>query len=153
MAARMKGMRVATSSSGRVALDDIIAGGVRGRTDLDALATTQGRQAAVMLWNYHDAEKPTPPLAASLIVRGLPKGVARVRLSHYRIDDSHSNAYTAWKAMGSPQNPTPAQFAELKSKDGLQLLEAPHSLTVADGAVTIGTEMPHHSISLLQLDW
>jgi xylan 1,4-beta-xylosidase len=153
MAARLKGMRVATSSSGQVPLDAIMKNGVRAGADLDALATVEGRQAAVMLWNYHDAEKPTPPLVASVTVRGLPKGAARVRLSHYRIDDNHSNAYTAWKAMGSPQNPTPTQFAELKSKDGLQLLEAPRSLTVADGAVTIGTEMPHHAISLMQLDW
>jgi xylan 1,4-beta-xylosidase len=55
--------------------------------------------------------------------------------------------------MGSPQNPTPAQFAELKAKDGLQQLEPPREMDVRDGAVTISTEMPSHSISLLQLDW
>jgi len=41
----------------------------------------------------------------------------------------------------------------LKSKDGLQLLESPRWIAVGNGAVTIGTDMPHHSISLLQLDW
>jgi xylan 1,4-beta-xylosidase len=86
-------------------------------------------------------------------ITGLPKGASRVRLTHYRIDDGHSNAYTAWKAMGSPQNPTPTQYAELKSKDGLELLESPRWMDVKNGAVTVSTEMPHHSISLLQLDW
>ena len=39
---------------------------------------------------------------------GLPDG--RPALMHYRIDNEHSNAYTAWKLMGSPQPPTPAQY-------------------------------------------
>ncbi len=153
MAALMKGSRVATTSSGQIKLDDVMAGGVRGSEDVDALATTDGRQAAVMLWNYHDAEKTGEAKAASVAVRGLPKGVSRVRLTHYRIDDAHSNAYTVWKAMGSPQNPTPAQLAELKAKDGLQQLEPAREVDVQDGAVTVSTEMPSHSISLLKLDW
>jgi xylan 1,4-beta-xylosidase len=153
MAALMKGRRVATSSNGQVRLDDIIASGVRGAADVDAFATADARQAAVMLWNYHDAEKAGPSAPASIAVTGLPKSASRVRLTHYRIDDSHSNAYTVWKAMGSPQNPTPAQYAELKSKDGLQLLESPRWLDVKGGAVTVSTDLPHHSISLLQLDW
>jgi xylan 1,4-beta-xylosidase len=86
-------------------------------------------------------------------VQGLPADLSQVRLTHYRIDDTHSNAYTVWKAMGSPQAPTPAQFAELKAKDGLQQFEPPRELDVRDGAVTITTEMPSHSISLLKLDW
>ena len=153
MAALMKGSRVATTSSGQIKLDDVMAGGVRGAEDVDALATMDGRQAAVMLWNYHDAEKAGETRAVSVAVRGLPKGVSHVRLTHYRIDDTHSNAYSVWKAMGSPQNPTPAQFAELKAKDGLQQLEPPRELDVHDGAITVNTEMPSHSISLLALTW
>jgi beta-xylosidase len=30
----------------------------------------------------------------------------RVLLRHYRIDETHSNAWTAWKKMGSPQQPS-----------------------------------------------
>lgn len=153
MAARMKGARVATTSTGQVALDDIIAGGVRGAEDVDALATADPHRAAVMLWNYHDAEKAGDAKAAAIAVRGLPAGISRVRLTHYRIDDTHSNAYTVWKAMGSPQRPNKAQLAILKSKDGLQQLEAPREVEVRDGTVALSTIMPAHSISLLQLDW
>jgi xylan 1,4-beta-xylosidase len=55
--------------------------------------------------------------------------------------------------MGSPQNPSPTQYAELKGKDGLQMLEAPRSVDVKGGSASVSTDMPHHSISLLQLDW
>jgi xylan 1,4-beta-xylosidase len=130
-----------------------MAGGVRGPEDVDAFATTDARQAAVMVWNYHDAEKTSEAASASISVKGLPKTVSRVRLTHYRIDDTHSNAYTVWKAMGSPQNPSAEQIAELKDKSGLQLLEAPRWLTAQDSAVTVNTAMPSHSISLMQLDW
>ena len=153
MAALMKGQRVGVSSSGQVKLDDIMAGGVRGPEDVDAFATADARQAAVMAWNYHDAEKTGDIAPAAITVHGLPKGASRVRLTHYRIDDSHSNAYTVWKAMGSPQNPSAGQIAELKEKEGLQLLESPRWLAVQDGAITVDTVMPAHSISLMQLDW
>jgi len=153
MAAMMKGRRVAVSSTGDVPLDDIIAKGVRQGADVDGFATVDKRQAAIMLWNYQDAEQGGLSAPATVNIKGLPKTASRVRLTHYRIDDTHSNAYTVWKAMGSPQNPTPAQYAELKSKDGLQLLESPRWLDVKGGAVTVSTDLPHHSISLLQLDW
>lgn len=153
MAALMKGGRVGVASSGQVKVDDIIASGVRGTEDIDAFATTDAHQAAVMVWNYHDAEKTSDAAPASVTVKGLPKTALRVRLTHYRIDDSHSNAYTVWKAMGSPQNPSADQIAALKDKEGLQLLESPRWLVAQDGAVTIDTVMPSHSISLMQLDW
>lgn len=153
MAAKMKGARVATSSTGQVTLDAIMAGGVQSAANVDALATVDRRQAAVMLWNYHDAEKPGDAKPVSVAVRGLPAGVSRARLTHYRIDDSHSNAYTVWKAMGSPQNPTAAQLAELKAKDGLQLFEPARRVEVRGSIATVTTVMPHHSVSLLMLDW
>jgi len=153
MAALMKGARVGVSSSGQVKIDDMMTNGVRGRADIDAFATAGARQASVMLWNYHDTEKAGPSTPASITITGLPKSVSRLRLTHYRIDDTHSNAYTVWKAMGSPQNPTAAQIAELKSKDGLQLLESPRWTDVKNDAVAVSTDMPHHSISLIQLDW
>jgi xylan 1,4-beta-xylosidase len=153
MAALMKGARVAAASSGAVPLDAELADGVGGAPDIDALATTQGRDAAVLLWNYHDEEKTAPSSPARVTVRGLPKTALRVLVTHYRIDDTHSNAYTVWKAMGSPQKPSAEQIAELKSKDGLQLLDSPRWLDVQGGTVSIATDMPRHAVSLIQLNW
>jgi xylan 1,4-beta-xylosidase len=153
MAALMKGTRVAATSDGAVPLDAMMASGVGAAPDIDALATASGREAAVMLWNYHDEEKSAAPAPASVTVRGLPKAASRVLVTHYRIDDTHSNAYTVWKAMGSPQKPSAQQIAELKNRAGLELLESPRWMTAQGGAVTIPTDMPRHAVSLIQLSW
>ena len=117
------------------------------------MATSEKSAAAILLWNYHDDAKTAPAAPVTVTVKGLPRTARQVRLTQFRIDDSHSNAYTVWKAMGSPQNPTPAQFAELKLKDGLELLETPRLLAAANGTVEVSTEMPRHAVALLQLDW
>jgi xylan 1,4-beta-xylosidase len=153
MVALMNGNRVNTTSTGQVPLDSILATGVRADADIDAMATRGGREAAVLLWNYHDVDEPASAAQTAITIRGIPVSVYRVLLTHYRIDETHSNAYTAWKAMGSPQHPTTAQYAELKSKDGLQLLTSPTWLDVVNGQLNVNTEMPRQSISLLRLEW
>jgi xylan 1,4-beta-xylosidase len=153
MAGLMKGARIAAVSNAAVPLDAKLEGGVGGQPDIDAMATAGGREAAVLLWNYQDEEKSAPPSPASVTVRGLPKTAARVLVTYYRIDDTHSNAYTVWKAMGSPQKPSPEQIAELKSADGLELLESPRWKDADGGTVTIATAMPRHAVSLIQLSW
>jgi xylan 1,4-beta-xylosidase len=153
MVALMNGNRVNTTSSGQVPLDDILANGVRSTPDIDAMATKGDREAAVLLWNYHDADETASAAPVTVTIVGLPATAHRVLVTHYRIDDAHSNAYTVWKGMGSPQNPTPEQYQELKSRDGLQLLTSPGWEDVSNGKLTISTEMPRQSISLLQVNW
>jgi xylan 1,4-beta-xylosidase len=153
MAALMSGNRVLTASDGAVPLDTLLANGVRGQPDVDALATRGSREAAVMLWNYHDVDVPAAATPATVRIQGLPTALRRVQLTYYRIDDTHSNAYSVWLAMGSPQQPSAAQYAELKRQDGLQLLEAPQWLEVVRGQTTLTTELPRQSVSLLRFDW
>ena len=153
MAGLMSGERVMTTSTGQVRLDDLVATGVHQAPDVDAFATRSESEAAVMLWNYHDDDLPATDADVQVTVAGIPAGVKRVLLEHYRIDETHSNAYAAWKNMGSPQAPTPEQYAELKAAGQLQLLTSPTWLDVADGTVTIETTLPRQAISLLRLKW
>ena len=153
MAALMSGERVGTTSSGQVPLDDILKSGVRGNPDIDAFATRDAHEAAVMLWNYHDDDLPADGAQVKVTIAGIPAGVHRVLLEHYRIDQDHSNAYTVWKAMGSPQSPTPEQYSKLKSAGQLQLLSSPRWLVVDDGKVAISTSLPRQAISLMHLKW
>ena len=149
----MGGDRVAVVSSGAVPLDSLLQDGVRQTADVDALATRSPREAAVLLWNYHDVDGPADPAATAVTIRGLPASIHRVLLEHYRLDDTHSNAYTVWKSMGSPQQPTPAQFATLHAAGQLHLLTSPTWLEVKNGAVEVATSLPRQATSLLRLRW
>jgi xylan 1,4-beta-xylosidase len=88
-----------------------------------------------------------------LIVAGLPAEGRKIMVRHYRIDQSHSNSYTVWKAMGSPQNPTPEQSVALKAAGQLQLLESPRWVESKGGAVNLTFAMPGQSVSLVELSW
>jgi xylan 1,4-beta-xylosidase len=153
MAGLMAGERVEASSTGRVPLAQIVSDGVRQSPDVDALATKADREAAIMLWNYHDDDLPAPDAEVQVAVAGIPPGVKKALLEHYRIDETHSNAYTVWKAMGSPQSPTPEQYAQLKAAGQLQLLTSPEWLDVSGGKVTVSTTLPRQAVSLMHLKW
>jgi xylan 1,4-beta-xylosidase len=126
---------------------------VRAQPDVDAVATRAEHEATVMVWNYFDDEVPVADAEVTVKIAGIPAGVRRVRVDHFRIDQTHSNAYTAWTAMGSPQSPTPEQYAQLRAAGQLQTLTSPEWLDVSGGGVTIPAELPRESISLLHLSW
>jgi xylan 1,4-beta-xylosidase len=153
MAGLMSGQRVMTSSTGQIPLDDILSNGVRQAPDVDTLATKAEREAAIMLWNYQDDDVPAPGAEVEVTVAEIPAGVKKVLLEHYRIDDTHSNSYTVWKAMGSPQSPTPEQYTQLKAAGQLELLSSPEWLDVLGGKVTIETNLPRQATSLMRLTW
>ena len=86
-------------------------------------------------------------------VTGIPAGVKRVLLEHYRIDETHSNSYSLWKAMGSPQSPTPEQYVRLKAAGQLELLSSLQWIDVSHGKVTISAGLPRQATSLMHLQW
>jgi len=149
----MSGNRVKTTSSGIVPLDNLLTSGVRQSPDIDAFATRADKEAAVLVWNYHDVNQPAEASPTTVTISGIPSGVHRVLLQHFRIDDTHSNAYTVWQHMGSPQHPTSQQYAKLQTAGQLQLFTSPRWVEVNDGQVKITTEMPRQGISLLHLTW
>jgi xylan 1,4-beta-xylosidase len=153
MLGEMDGARVSATSSGSVPLTTQVETGVRENPDVDALATHSGKQVSVLLWNYHDAESGGAEKAVALKVAGVPAGVHRVLVHEYRIDETHSNAYSAWKQMGSPQQPTAEQYATLKAVQGLQLLRSPTWIDTKDGALNVSTVLPRSSVSLFEMSW
>lgn len=151
MLGQMSGDRVAVNSSAALALDAVREQGVRGPADVNALASKSARSAAVLVFNYHDDDLPGPDAAIELTLEGLPNG--RATLTHYRVDKTHSNSYERWKAMGSPQQPTPAQFAELEKSGQLEQLQAPKQVSIANGRVTESFRLPRSGVSLVKLSW
>jgi len=88
-----------------------------------------------------------------LSVQGLPAGSQRVLMKHYRIDANHSNAFSAWKSMGSPQEPTAEQQRQLEAAGQLQLLDSPNWLWNDSGNVSVKFDLPRQGVSLITLEW
>lgn len=153
MIGMMQGDRVRATSSRAVPLATLVSTGVRRSSDIDVLASRASHSAAVLLFNYADASRPRPSAPASLTIDGIPPGVHRVLLQYFRIDHTHSNAFTAWKAMGSPQHPTARQYARLRRAGQLQLLSSPRWLDARHGVLRLQTSLPAESVSLLRLSW
>ncbi len=150
MFAKMDGERVAATSTGAVPLDTILAEGVRNAPDVGVLASRAGGKAAVMVWHYHDDDVPGPDAVVELEVSGLSQA-DRVLVTHYRIDSAHSNAYTAWKRMGTPVAPNRRQYAELEAEGRLALLGEPLKTAVQAGSVRLRFSLPRQAVSLLIL--
>jgi xylan 1,4-beta-xylosidase len=83
----------------------------------------------------------------------MPSIAKRVLVKQYRIDANHSNAYTVWKAMGSPQHPTAEQYSQLLGREGLELVGSPEWRDVKNGQIEMKTELPSESVSLVQVSW
>jgi xylan 1,4-beta-xylosidase len=149
----MDGDRVAVQSTAAVGLDSIVKDGVRGAPDVSALASLGPRMLSVLVWHYHDDDVPGPDASVQLTMTHLPLARGSGRLTHYRIDESHSNAFTRWTQMGSPASPTPEQIQDLESAGQLALVGPPGTVQVEDGALTLSLSLPRQAVSLLQLEW
>jgi xylan 1,4-beta-xylosidase len=151
MFALMSGDRVAVTGSSMGA-DDIVANAVRGeQADISALATRDGDEAAVMVWNYHDSDLPAPDAPILLDIGNVPAD--RVLVHHYRIDETHSNAYTTWLEMGAPQQVTREQYRTLEADGKLDLFDAPRYVDTDNGTVSIDFDLPRTGVSLVTLSW
>jgi xylan 1,4-beta-xylosidase len=153
MFGKMGGRRLAVRSSGDVGLEAIMKDGVRGAPDVSALASLEGKRLSVMAWHYHDDDLPGPDASVDLAVGGLPLPTGEARLTHYRIDESHSNAYALWKRMGSPIAPSAEQYAQLLAAGQLARMEGPATLRVEKGQASLRFALPRQAVSLVVLEW
>jgi xylan 1,4-beta-xylosidase len=93
------------------------------------------------------------PLARhiALTISGLTPG-ANYRLEHDRIDNTHSNVYGAWQALGSPKWPDASQMAALHKDDALQTLTPPSTVIAnSAGEVTLGFDLPMPAVSWVKV--
>lgn len=151
MYGKMGGQRVEVS--GNMAYDFLRVrdSSVRREADINALASYENKTASVMVWNYHDEDLPAPASPVSVSIKNIP--AKKALLTHYRIDDKHSNSYEVWKKMGSPQQPSPEQIKELEKAGQLAKLETPKTVRIKNGLAVIQLQLPRQGVSLLQITW
>jgi xylan 1,4-beta-xylosidase len=145
--------RLAVTSSGGLDMEGIVQSGVRGPADVNAIGTRRDHEVAILIWNYHDDDLSAPPAAIEVNVSGLPKDLTRAAVEHFRVDAAHSNAYSMWLKIGSPQSPSPAEYQALEAAGQLQLLESPIWQTVEKGSVRLSFSLPRQGLSLIRLSW
>ena len=154
MFSKMGGERIESVSSEALPLDDIIRNGVRGKPDIGALASVEARKLSLFLWYYHDEDLPGPDAAIDLAVSHVPAPNGDARITVFRIDETHSNAFTEWKKMGSPVSPTNAQYAQLVKAGQLAVdASAPGSVAIADGAAKLKLKLPRQGVALVTVEW
>ncbi len=153
MFSRMTGERLAVDSDGAVPLDEIMKDGVRAKPDVSALASLDRDRLSIIVWHYHDTDVPGPDVEVHLVFDHLPLWRGQAQLKHFRIDDEHSNVFTAWRRMGSPPQLTPEQYRQLEKAGQLAAMDAPQTVPVKNGAATVELRLPRQAVSLLVLEW
>jgi xylan 1,4-beta-xylosidase len=149
MLAKMQGERLAVESDAAVSLDAMMRRGVRGQPDVSGFASRDGNTLYVMLWHYHDDDLPGPAADVELTLASLPVAAGTAEIEHFAIDADHSNAYTAWQRMGSPQEPTTQQYAELVQAGELALGEPIGPVPIQAGVADVRLAIPRQAVSLL----
>jgi len=153
MFSQMPEQRLTVESDAAAPLEDMLRHGVREKPDVSALAASGNHRLCVLVWHYHDDDVEGPAADVNLALDGLPQTLHQTRVQHFRIDANHSNAFTVWKKMNSPQTLTPGQLAELQKAGQLAEFEAPKNISVEHGEIHLHTTLPRQAVSLLVFDY
>jgi xylan 1,4-beta-xylosidase len=113
-------------------------------------------RTGVLVWNSTldqrgIAGNPLLARRVELAVEGLAPGRYVVR--HWRVDESHSNVFAHWHAMGGEAVdwPSPEQWEALAHADTLDELGEAVTLEVSAGRVEVAFDLPQPGISYLEL--
>ncbi|MBZ0300134.1 MAG: beta-xylosidase [Anaerolineae bacterium] len=121
--------------------------------DLSGFATLSGgRRLAVLIYQHHDDWDLSGDTRVDLTIENLSLESDQVVVTHYRIDQTHSNAYGEWVRQGKPMYPTPGQRECIQLREGLEMIAPPQSMTVENGRLTQSFTMPVHAISLILVE-
>jgi xylan 1,4-beta-xylosidase len=147
---RMQGQRVGVTSNAAMPLDAILNASVRERPDISAIASQARNKLYIVTWYYHDDDVGGPDARIQIDAAHLPGKCATVTES--RIDQEHSNAFTAWQRMGSPLVLSEAQYASVESAGKLSQMDAPSTLPIRAGNLAIKLTLPRQGVSLIEVE-
>ncbi len=147
--AKLKGERLAATSTGALALDTILAEGVRTAPDVDLIATRDKDAINVLVWNYHDDDLPKEGMVRIVLDISAEGDVFDCR--HFRVDGDHCNAQPIFLAMGAPQPPSAPQYSRLEAASRLQELGESVRLKPDNGLISLNFLLPRSGVSLISL--
>jgi xylan 1,4-beta-xylosidase len=139
---------LATESSASLPLAEVVEHSDIAAPDVNAVATRNGREVDVLLWNYHDADVTAPAAKIHLTIDGLHAKSAVE--AEFLMDGDHSNAYRAWQQMGSPAHPTQEQEQQLEKAGALEQPVRNHNLEVNKGEATMDLTLQRQGVMLVR---
>ncbi len=96
-------------------------------------------------WDINSAD--TSVFNVNILFRNI--SFPNFKMDHYRIDKEHSNGFTAWKTLGSPQEPNNEEIKELQQRDDLEILESGIKNAESDGSFSMNIKLPSNGVSLI----
>jgi xylan 1,4-beta-xylosidase len=151
MFSRMSGDRLPVQSDAAVPLDDLLKTGVREKPDVTALAARDGKRITILAWHYHDDDVRGIDADLTLTLTGTPEG--NPKLIRTLIDDSHSNSFMAWQALGSPELPTREQIRLMELASQLATASDKTEVKSEKGNTEIKFKLARQGVTLLELEW
>ena len=149
--ARLGPDQIAATSSGEVPLVRIMSDGARGAPDVGVLATrADNGRVDILLWHYQDDDVPGPPADVHLVLTGLAPGLQR-QARAWRVDRQNGDAFTAWKAMGSPAKPTQQEVDKLLRSSRMTARAVRIGPPSHDGSVALERHLPLQSVELIEV--
>jgi xylan 1,4-beta-xylosidase len=70
----------------------------------------------------------------------------------WRVDRDSGDAFTAWKAMGSPTKPTKSQIDRLIAASHMVVQRMRMRSSVRDGAAALELRLPRQGVELIEVD-
>jgi len=132
----------------------VMSSGGTANDGVDGMATLSAGsdELQILVYNYYATLNTTGTDNVTVNVSNLPAALANKELfvTHFRVDETHSNPYRVWTSQGSPTNPTEAQWQAMRAEQHLALL-APVSKAAVTTTYAATFALPRQGASLVIL--
>ena len=128
--------------------------GGTGNDGVDAMATMSaaGDELQILVSDYYATLNTSGTDSVTVTVSNLPASLSGKELfvTHFGVDETHSNPYSVWAGQGKPTAPSETQWQAMRKAQHLALLEPVTKMAVTTSYTTTFT-MPRQAGSLIIL--
>ena len=109
--------------------------------DVMAASSSTGDEVQIIVYNQYKTPATTGTDSVTLTVNNLPAALSgkSVYVTHFGVDETHSNPYSVWSSQSKPTAPTEAQWQAMRAAQHLALIEPVSKTTVTTSYSTTFT--------------
>jgi xylan 1,4-beta-xylosidase len=104
-----------------------------------------------MAWNYHDDDQEGQAANIHFKIENLSFKTGKADVSCYLIDKQHSNSYTKWLSMGSPQNPNEQEYKQLEDAALLEQIKFSPTIPIKNNTIDFDFVLERQGVALFVL--